>query len=478
MTTTATRSLSIAYGTVTCGGSASPYHIDGGYVWNITPFEASVTWDVIVYGASSAADLESSCKTLEAEFAKRFLRLRVLTESSEVIDWDPSGSSGFLAEPSIRLIPDHPLNTARSRAYRCTVSAQLPANDNTGRRNASIELAIDTGGVFTVTIRGTYTAQAGTGAKANYDAKIGTFATAILSGFGGSYNLQQETTTEDDQAGLCEFVRVYRQIIFNETAAGNIAGILAHTVSFDMEQDGPGDTPGGPYGDAVRVQVVRASYAAGVDRRVTTDLQGLWENTLRAYVLSQAESRYAGTVAAVSESPSFDVTNNQITCSVMLHVVTGAVIEYRVTQRIDAPSGKVIVPLWAGNEHVARVYQGKTRTTRTTSVRVRTTDSIDAVQRAVGQAWVEGSVDADGRYDFPDQGGDRGAMWVNMGLVRITDPDLVGIVRLGRTYHAWEFSYEYVEQWVEPPPAVTVSAGSQAPASIAPVTPGGVVTPR
>jgi hypothetical protein len=464
-----TRELSIVYGAVTMGGS-SVYHIDkspGMLVWRVSGTEATVSWHVVVHGASSASDLDTACGTLEDEFQKRFLRFRVIHDSVDVIDWNPSGSvnTGFLAQPQIEVV-DHPATTGRSRMYRCSVTVQLPATDNTGRRWASIELGYDDSGCKTVTITGQYTAQGSNGARANYEAKIGTFASAALAALGGTYNSQptMESATADDQDKLCDFRRVYRAINYAETASGNIDAILAHEVAFSLAWEAPGDSPGGPYGEATRLQAVTGVYNASVDVRVTTDLDSLWSGTLRSYVMAQASVAYPGASALVREDVTFDRQNNKIRATVLLMVASvGGLLEYRVTQEYRNLPGKIVVPVWNKDRYAKRVYQGPSDTLRTTTAVWRAQTERGALGVVQGTSYAAGSVgrNGDGQNAGPESG------WILVEEAQQSSPVRLGILRHGRTMVVWESSVRIVETWAGAvrSGATTSAGGSGAPSA-------------
>lgn len=471
-----TREYSIVYGAVTVG-AGTVYHIDrtpGAIVWNITPTEASVSFFVTILGASSAADLETACDSLEAEFAKRFLRFRLLFDGTTVIDWNPASgtNSGFLAQPRIERI-DHPAQTGRSRVYRCSVSVQLPADDNTGRRWASIELAIGAGGQKVVTITGQYTAQAAGGARANYEAKIGTFASAVLTSLGGTYNKPQETATADDQDKLLDFRLVYEEIVFTETADGNVASIVKHEVTFALNNVGPGDTAGGPFGQAYRLKDVSATYFAIVDKRQTTDLATLWQNTMFPYILAQAQAAYPGGCAIVSEDPRYEKQGNVVTASIRLLISTkGGLLEYAAEQEVRELPGMILVPVWNKNRYAKRVYQGPADTFRTTTVVARSkgTAALGVVQ---GVAYAAASAQRSGRgAESPKSG------WILVENVKGIAPITLGLPEYSRLLDTWTQRLRIVEQWAEAPTGGgTVQTGGGGGGGggsrTAPTTPGG-----
>ena len=102
---TVNRDLKITYGSTVVGGTTD-YLIDGKIRIDKSYNTTTVSFDVVVAGASSDANFASQCSTLEDAFRTPRDRLLIELGSSTLLDLNPtagaSGNSGFDANPSIR----------------------------------------------------------------------------------------------------------------------------------------------------------------------------------------------------------------------------------------------------------------------------------------------------------------------------------------------------------------------------------------
>lgn len=450
---TVSRELSIIYGSVTTGGaSAATYNIDGWYSLSfergLDSITATLAWDVIVKG-SSASNLESNCDTLEQEFVKPYLRARVLLDGATGVDWNPSDDSGFNAQPKCEKVGGPP-DSARARKYRCSVAVQLPADNNNGRINSNVSVDFSKSDLRTVSFNATYTAQGGTGAYDNAQAKFGTFCSSILSSLGGTYEILGTGTFDfDDQDKICNARAQYKEILYNQSSGGaDQSAVVDHEVNFNLSEVAPGDTPGGPYGEARRLATITATYSCNVDFGVQTDLNSLWKNTLRPYLIQQARTIFQANIVAVTENgPSFNKSENTINCNLrMSAVIQGAtVFQYSVTQTRNENPGPTIIPVYDGNRYAKYVYEDIAETTRTTTINAVFSD-IRGIQRIKGIRLAEGERQADGRVDFGETEG-----WVRTESQPTFRPVRMGLPGLTGFVDMTEYTQIIKESWVEAP---------------------------
>jgi len=388
MASAVTREISIIYGSLTMGGATNYLPDLPKYTEDLDAQRGAVSWHVVVHG-SSAANLKTACDAMEAEFKKRFQRLRITISGSTFLDWNPSSATntGFNQEPSIEKDAGD-VDSARARKYRCKVECDLPADDNTSRRESTVALKVEPGRRKIVTITGTYTAKAGTDARANYDNLAPTYCGAVLTSIGGAFELVDEDSDSDDQDKLITFVRRYEEVIYNQDASTlNNANIYQHDVRYARSALSAGYTPGP---SVKMLERVVASYDCWVDSDSDTALHALWTGTIRPYVLAQAKSKFsAGMTAIETEEPELDPVKNRVrgTLTMMMAIQGADVLAYTVSQEIAPNPGKVIRRAHDGNPYSAYIYQGFAVARRTTQI----------TQRSIGTRAL-GSVDVLGTF--------------------------------------------------------------------------------
>jgi len=451
---TVARTLSLVYGSLTTGGaSAATFNIDGYPSYSerrdTDAISASVSWTIIVSGATTAA-LAANVATLQSAMTNPFQRFQWKEGSSTFIDWNPSNDSGFNAAPHVELIGGPP-DTGLTRRYRCSVSVGLPADGNSGRVSSSVRIVYDKSDIRTVTFAVDYTAQGGTGALANAQAKLPTFAASVLSGLGGTYEkLGSGDFDRDDQDKLCSASIQYREINYDQSAAGtDLASVVDHAVTFQRTTTGPGDSPGGPYGQAKRLVEAVGAYSANVDSTATKDLKALWENTLRTYVINQAKTNLGlSTVAVIEDAPTYDKTGNIINCRLRIFGVASGTkaFEYRVSQTRRENPGALIRRTWDGR-YTGIVYEGPATTVRTTTITAvlnQTTGiaSVDGMGQLVAGA--SGNAPGTGVVPPPKKSG-----WIRNEGVPSYTPLSYGVPGLPGPIPATLFNHTITETWIQ-----------------------------
>ena len=355
---TVTRELSVAYAGVTCGGTSSIYLLDGPVSITRDYSTTTVTFDVVVV-STSEANFATDCSALETAFRKPFQTLVVTQGSSTLL----TSSSGFDSQASIR--KDGSIaDTGRSRRYECEVSWQMPADASgyNGRRNSRVELNASATGRQVVSVSGTYTAISSNTAREQYEASIGSYATAVLTAIDSSatFELISETATEDTNDKNLDFSRVYQEIIYNQAD-----GTPDNTkiVSQQIQMTRTKISNGSYAGEAKQLQEIQLTYAAAVDKS-QTDLKGLWENTIKSSLVDYAKNQIdGGVVAVVGDSPTFDPDNNMIQ-GVLSFMAVGEtdIIDSRLVIEVTNEHGQMILPLWDGNPYARIVLPGPATT--------------------------------------------------------------------------------------------------------------------
>ncbi len=357
MSAAITRDLSVVYGGFTVGGS-SDYHLDGLFQlseeYERFRFEADVT--IISAPGTTEAQFATACANLEDAFRKPHQAFSITNNGQSWYSASPASNTGLLNRASIekRGDTDGP-DSGRSRKYRIRVEGQLPADltGYSGRRSATIDVSYNTENRRVVTIGGTYTALSGNGAKAQYEASYGAFVTAVLSTWGGTYNLTDRRVSVDDQDKVLTFNHVYTEILLNEqVGALDHASVTRQVMAVTISETGPGDSPvnlpvlaevGAPFvssGAVVRPQRVEVSVSVSVDAQVTTDLDNLWTTVIKPWMIAHATAVAGGGFAAIEEitrtpSGSENVINGRLRGI----TVAGGVLSHVLTVQLTDTTG-------------------------------------------------------------------------------------------------------------------------------------------
>lgn len=373
-----TRTLSIFYDSFEVGGS-TVYHLDGPMRHERTLTEARLSFGVLVQETTDAA-FATSCAAVEAAFRKRDVRLRVVLNSQTYPDYNPSTNTGF--EQIATCVQGNSPNadTAYSRRYDVTIVVQLPTPDLAGLLDVNVAVEYDPAKTRTVTIRGTYLADGGSDATANYAASIDAKCTSLLSAVasGGTFERVHELTDRDRVDKKIHFERTYLEVIFAQTGSGlDHASIVQHIVGIERVWEQPGDSGGG---SVRRLEQFRLRYSCWLDKTVTTDTASMLTGTIIPYLKSLFTSRYSPSVFGIlSEDHQHLPATNQLVGELRILAAIGAssLIESVVTVSIREEAGLTLTHPWDGQQFSAfKDYEKATR--------LRITRSANRVLGTVG----------------------------------------------------------------------------------------------
>lgn len=382
MTAAVTRTLKITYAGLVVGGT-SDYLIHGRVSMTKAYARALVAFNVIVQDDTLATFL-TKCAALEAAYETPRAALLVEMEGSTFLAYDPAANTGFHSEPTIAKSASG-ADTGRSRLYACSVAFDLPADLSgvSGRAYATTNLDYDAARRMRIVITGRYTALGASGAKAQYTSAGATYCASVVStiGSGGTFDLVDEQVIPEDQDKWCDFSRTYQEIFYGPVSATLAhASIRAAAITYQRTNVAPGDSPGK---NAKRLVTIMASIQCAVDHAVSTDLEGLWDDHVKPWVLAQMKSRFdVSTVADVGRDGGFVPTANgfgaSLTC---LCVVSGSsTIEYRQSVKISTETGELLQPAWGGDRYNKYRFEGiADRTRETLEIETRVgTFTVDA----------------------------------------------------------------------------------------------------
>ena len=359
------REISITYGSFSAGGSTDLL-IDS-YVKIDKSFDsASVEFDFVVYSETNSGFI-TACEDVEGNLREPFQDLLVTQDGTTMIDLSHSTNTGLNTQPSI--VKQEDLASGRSRKYTCRIVCGLPADEGvstTGIRDSSVNVNYSPARKRTVTISGVGTALDATLARAKYESQIGTFCGAILTALGGTFELTEEpTTTTDYNDKTIQFSRNYLEVIYSEAGSANDPAIVRQSFTISRNKIAPGDQTGS---GAIRLTNLTASYDAFIDKDVTQDLKGKWEDTIKEWVYNQISSVFgSGSVAVVDTTPHFDYTENRISASVqILGADSGStVLSASQTVEVNDISGEVLVAAWGDTPFTKYRYQGPSQRIKT-----------------------------------------------------------------------------------------------------------------
>jgi len=450
------RRLTIVYGGIEMGGGSTSYLLDGKYTTFDESTRRTVTWRVVAVG-SDEADFLSNCEALEQAFRTRN---QGLTITFGPYTHANSGSEGFLEEPKAAKLTEI-ATTGRSRVYECSVSFRLPASDQSDRVWARVEVSEDESKIRTFIVTGQWTASSSGGsARSNAESKVPTYATDMRPS--GTWDEGLLSVTVDSEDKLAEARYEQREIVHNQSEAGlNHAAILRPVVRIERMQPSPGDAPG--FG-ARRRAIITASYSCGVSKAETTDLHGLYVETIRPFLVSEVRRVFQpiGEPALVSEAPGLLHSHNRIDSRLVFEaeIEAAGVYRYQVRQQYRTMTGKILVPQYDGDEAAwtKHVYQGPKRALRvTTATAEGQRDDLTALAAVaiLGQVTDRARSDTD-----PIEGPDADENWILLDYSEDTEPDEIGNPDLGLSIRIYRSTTVVIEEYRRPPLAPgTVGSG-------------------
>lgn len=372
-----TRALAIAYGSGVTGisvGGITDFLLDAKYTLTEDYNSQTVSFEVICTG-STAAGFASNCSTLERVFRIPRNDLTITLSGATLVSLLESDSSGYHADPSITKVGDE-ADTGRSRKYRVDIVYERPADlvGQAGRRESTVALNFQPSRRRIFSVTGRFTTVGGVqSARAVYNSAIGALTASIISSFGGTWELVSEDANSDDDDKNLDFSQTFEELIFPQSSGllDNPA-IVQSRMSWSRQIPGPGDSPGV---GARRLEAVTGTIQTWVDKDVTVDIEGLWRDTIRPYLLSHAQVLFnPQAIAVVDETHSLEPIENKITGTLTLLVVgpeSGGVIEYTNTVQVQTLEGLIGIPVWSGNKFAKHVYQGPADCIRTVTIRAR-----------------------------------------------------------------------------------------------------------
>ena len=357
------RTLKITYGALIVGADSSNANIylDGKHSLHVTNESAHVTFRVVISG--TAIQAVAAEQHLTSELQKRDQRLTIISAGGTRYDYNPAAgtNSGFLAVGEATK-PGLDADTEKSREYVCSVRVSLPESTAglAGRRDGKIEVSEDGSGRRTLTATGGYTALVANGAVAQFEAAVDTWADAEAAALGVFKQVDRDYRYEDRDK-LLTFALKYVEII-NPRGDG-AAAVRNQVISARRSDFGDGRSP--QFADARPFRFIEINYFASIRSDVTTDLEALYESTLRNYILRQVSDN----LVVLREEPLFHADANAIAVRILAHADKSGLVSSSVEEHRATTEGRLHLPRWTGNRFARRKYQGHGSDVATITVR-------------------------------------------------------------------------------------------------------------
>lgn len=447
MTSMIAREMVITYNSYTVGGDQANRILEDVYMGE-ADYEKGVLEFTFTVRHDSQAAFVAECVAAEIAFRTPRKDTVVSQGGANLINWSQTQSFGYNAMPKITKSGDAQYDGGWTRRYRVRIEAGLPADvvNTSFRRYSFINVAYSPSRRRTVTISGTYTANATTSARSQYQAVFDAFATSALNTLGGTYKkLEEPQSTGDDTGKELNFSVTYEEIIYTGVGAAD-ASLRGEQLTITRSRMSPGDTPGPS--TVERLIHITAIYEAWFDNTVTTALTAKWES-MKAQVLAAIQGTLTGgSVAVVGEAPAFDLTNNKFTVTLeCVGSTTNGLLEYRETVASDIFLGNVLVGLTTGNYLDKYKFNGPGKFQRTV------TQSFTSIQGADPPLFTAGALEP------PTNFGGQPLKSTHISTHRDATPVRWGLPNFGQTIDARKITYVRVFEFYSEPQGSVASVG-------------------
>ena len=357
MPPTVTRELKITYGAFVVGG-VTDRQIDS-YTSHELGYDIASAEFSFVIQKTDEDDFATEIALVEAAFRTPRLDLLVEQGAETILSLSHAGGTGFDSYPKIIKRENLKYDSGRSRRYTIRIEFGMPADNvgTSGRRWSKVNVAFGPQRRRIVTLSGTYTMLGGTLARAQYTASIDAYSAAVLAAFGGTFELVEEPTTEINSTDrTIDFTIIFKEVFFPQAGAAlDDPEIVDQVFKMRRGEIWPGDTP-----TVNRVTRINVTYSCWLDKDLSTDLVGKWDNVIKPFILKQIRTGFSLTaLAVVEESPEFFFDDNSISATmVVLAAPKAGFLSNRVETEDTRIPGAELVGAWTGNPRQKYSYQG------------------------------------------------------------------------------------------------------------------------
>lgn len=313
-------------------GGTSFYQLNGPHVLDKSYTELRVVFDVIVTGEDQD-ELADRCNALEEAFRKRLQPGETLTIKLADYVWAyTNGGNAHTVESAISKTGNPETDGGVARSYTVSITAGLAADDpaDSGLQQLRVDVELTPSRQHVVTMQGRYTATTAGTALENYQGEADAVAAGYLSLLkpSATFELEDENFQLDrmgagtsPQPHVCDFTRQYVELLADQALAlRDDPQLRDHRIT--VTQQANFAAPNAESG-AVPLRRAVLTYDAAVDITLTQDLQAVYEDKIRPYLVEYFRANFNPTVVAVEdERASFDETANRLAVTLQF-VFTG-----------------------------------------------------------------------------------------------------------------------------------------------------------
>lgn len=399
-----TSPYSLSYGGFSLG-AATARRIMGKPKWHLVEdsFQLAVIEFTFVTTATSDAAFATEVAAVEAAFRKPRQDLTLTQNSQTLLSWKQSDNTGFDSNPIITKRGGE-ADTGLSREYTVRIEFGRPADNisTTGRRWSTISTDFDASRRRTVTVAGTWTAIPSpvTAAEANYYSNITAYVASVTSGIDSTVNwekIAEHVGPRGETDKTVEWSVTMREILYPQSSAGtDDSAIVDPVMTIESRRVAPGDSltgdvalsgvstvevssgsvntvtqgsPGAGVGGGTqtveRPIMTTINYRCAVDKTVTTDLKSKYNNTIRPFLIRQANYMLAGSVILVEERMIPEPYGNTISAVLTFMSYTKSIFEQRIRVEDLTNYSKVLIPVTTPDPYEYYEVQGPVQRTRT-----------------------------------------------------------------------------------------------------------------
>jgi len=440
------RELYFKYGTLEVGGNTEYHPHEWHHVrkaFDSGEFEVKFA---VARSGMTEAEFAARCTAIESAARKPFQDLVVKQGTATLLSLKHSTNTALNTQPEIEK-PGGELDTGRSRLYVFRLSYDLPADNapTVGLRESGVAVKYLPSRRRHVTITGVWTANSGSDAMTAYDAGIAAYSTAALTALTGTYDKIEEDADHDYENKIVNFRQLYKERVADEGSSGtlNATNIKDQVLTMRRREEGPGDYVA-EVEQVNRLVMLDVRYDCWIDKTLSTDLRGEWEN-IRGWVVEQVNALLAGGAVAITlEDFDENVDDNKFTVNlVCLGLSGGGMITNAVSIATQIDFGRVRVGIWDSEPISKYEYQGHATVMRSISQRFRV-GSFLTEKQAAKHLLPPGT---QGRPHLAPLGGT--GSWSEESRVIRTSPLKIGVSDFGDPFFITDVeidaTYEYVK---------------------------------
>lgn len=262
----------------------------------------------------------------------------------------------------------------------------------TGLRDAVYSADAEPSGRRRYRVSGKYEKAGATGATATYAAAIAAVLTTWEGTLGGTWERVQSRYAVDQTDTVIDFEWNGLEVIYNQASGAlDSAAIKNPQMVVVRRSVAPGD-----YVGTKRPTDLVVTYDASIDKSVTQDLKGLWDGTIKPWLVQHARALANSAQAALIEvDPGFDYASNTIRATLVVQTYEATVLAHVVETEDRTITGVALVGVWSGDPDEFAEFQGQRVRLRTITEEITRLGSPSAPALGSGTA-ADGRIDAGG----------------------------------------------------------------------------------